>query len=893
MRNTLIVAWKEFRTFFQTPIGWVILFFFTLLGGLLFFAAGRFFLQREASMRGLFEWLPILFLFYAPAITMRLWAEERRAGTVETLLTLPLKDWEIVVGKYLAALGLIAVWLLCLSPLAMVVCWFGDPDLGPILGGFIGALFLGGAYAAIGVAASAFTENQIIAFVVSLVGSFVCYAIGFDLFVALFPEAIGSFLFKLSLDTHFRSISRGVLDSRDLLYYLSFIAFFLVINVWAVRREKGKGLTIALAAPIALLVNYLAVGHFFRIDLTDDDRYTLSADTKRVLDGLKDDLRITAYLSTDVPAQYSNTRRDIEDLVREFESNAKSRLRVEIVDPSKSEELKKAAEAAGVMEATINTADTDKLEIKKAYLGMVVEYAGKTEKLPFVPNIDMLEYDLVSRIARMSRTRSVKVAWQLNDPFGGMQIPNMPRPPQQDRHSPQADLQGIDQAIKTEYETTTVDLKSKVPDDVGVVFLCNAGGGLSDVQKFHLDQYLMRGGNLIVMAEGSEPMNFGGMGGGGGSPTMRSGAQKLPDDLFEHCGFKIEKNSVIDLQCMTIRRPNADSPFTAFSPYPGFPLVVADSIDQDHPLSSRMSDLLFLFPSQVTFLGKPLTRHAELIKSSKHAKKIDGFIDLSFEKIVDTIKTEADAESFNGQFTLAGLLELDANFPSFFTARSLPSELTDGGAGGDDHAGHDHGAGSPLDGLLDPGDGHDDDDHDSSGGGSDGSSSSDSSEKPRGGPRLGATQEAPAPQEPAPVPPSAGDAQPPAPEAQAPAIAPPAPAAKEIDWIKNSTAPAKIVVIGTSDFVRNDLVGRDFRNDLFVLSSVDYLLSEGLSGLRARRVASASFQVPSDFAKSMAWALGWFATPLLLAALGFFTYVWRRTIRPAAARRRMAAMGRS
>jgi len=887
MRNSLTVAWKEFRTFFQTPIGWVILFFFTLIGGLLFFVAGRFFVQRDASLRGLFEWLPILFLFYAPAITMRLWAEERRAGTVETLLTLPLKDWEIVVGKYLAAVGLIAVWLLCLSPLALVVGWFGDPDMGPVLGGFLGALFLGGAYAAIGVAASAFTENQIVAFVISLVGSFVCYAIGFDLFVGLFPEAIGGFLFNLSLDTHFRSISRGILDSRDLLYYLSFIAFFLVINVWAVRREKGKGLTVVLALPIALLVNYLAVGHFFRIDLTDDSRYTLSADTKRVLAGLKDDLRITAFLSSDVPAQFSNTRRDVEDLVREFESNAKSRLRVEVLDPSKNAELKEQAKTAGMIEAELNAADSDKLEIKKAFLGIMVEYSGKKEKLPFVGGTDMLEYDLISRIARMSRTHAVKVAWQLNDPFGGMQIPNMPRPPQQDRHSPQGDLQGIDQGLKTEFETTTVDLKSKVPDDVDVVLLCNAGGGLSDVQQFHLDQYLMRGGNLVVMAEGSEPMNFGGMGGGGGSPTMRSGAQKLPDAFFEHYGFKIEKNSVIDLQCMTIRRPNADSPFTAYSPYPGFPLVVSDSIDQDHPMSARMSDLLFLFPSQVSFLGKPLTRHTDLVKTSKRAKKVDGFIDLSFEKIVDTIKTEADVAAFDGQFTLAGLVEVDANFPSFFTARSLPSELSEPDHAGDDHAGHDHGEGSPFGDLIDPGE-------DANGGGprggSEGNDGGAGSGESRGGPRLDPLQDAP-------VPPPAGDAKPTAPDAQAPAVAPPAPAVeppkKEIDWVKNSSAPAKIVVIGTSDFARNDLVGGNFSNGVFVLNSVDFLVSEGLSDLRARRVASASFEVPSDFAKSMALALGWFTAPLLLAALGFFTFVWRRTIRPAAARRRMAAMGRS
>src|SRR5262245_42814996 len=115
MRNTLVVAWKEFRTFFQTPIAYVILVVFTLLGGWFFFSVGSgrpFFIQREASIRGLLTWLPWLFLVFAPAITMRSWAEERRTGTIETLLTLPLTDWQIVVGKYLAGCGLVAVWLL-------------------------------------------------------------------------------------------------------------------------------------------------------------------------------------------------------------------------------------------------------------------------------------------------------------------------------------------------------------------------------------------------------------------------------------------------------------------------------------------------------------------------------------------------------------------------------------------------------------------------------------------------------------------------------------------------------------------------------------------------------------------------------------------------------------
>ncbi len=879
MRNALVVAWKEFRTYFQTPIGWVILFVFTMLGGWFFFAVGSFFVQKQASMRGLFEFLPWLFLFYAPAVTMRLWAEEKRSGTVETLLTLPLKDGELVLGKYLASVGVVAVWLLCLAPLAGVVAWFGAPDPGPILGGFIGALLLGAAYAAIGVAASAFTENQIISLVIAVVGSFFFLLCGLDPVIAVIPSWkwiawLGPFLYQLSLGTHFHSIARGVVDSRDLLYYLSFITFFLVANVWAVRRRKGRGITVLLTGAIAILVNFLAAGHFFRIDLTENSRYSLSSDTKRILSRLDDDLRLTAYLSSDVPTEFTNTRRDIEDLIREFESYT-THLKVEVIDPDKSEELKKAAEAAGIRPAQINSANTDKLEVKVAYLGMTIDYGTVSDKLPFVPDTQTLEYDLIRRIAKMTRKGPSKVAWQLNDPFGGMQIPGMQRPPSQDRHTPSGDLAAMDAALKTEYDTTTVDLKSKVPDDVKALILCNSGAGLSDVQKFHLDQYLMRGGGLIVMAEGSEPMSFGGgMGGGGGSPFMRSAAEKAPDDFFQHYGFKINKDVVVDLQCAQLPRRDPSFPFPVYVSYPAFPMVVGDSIDQEHPLSARFSDIVFLWPSSIELTPKPGVKAFPLVKSSLHAKKLDGFIDVSFEKLLDEKNPESSPDTYKEQFLLAGLLEGD--FQSFFTARPLPAEIVDGKPADDGHSaddGHDHGAqGSPFGDLMDGNDLPVEPPADGAGG--------------RGGPRVNdfdASQDAGAV---APVV---------APPADPQAVAPPTEVApkKEVDYLKSTTQQAKIVVIGTSEFVGEGLVGGRMRNDLFLQSAIDYLSAESLSSLRAKRFEAPSFEDPSPAAKNMAWVFGWFATPLMLAAFGLFTYTWRRSIRPAAARRRMAAMAKS
>jgi len=913
MRNTLVVGWKEFRTFFQTPIGYVILFVFTLLGGWFFFNVGAgqpFFIQREASLRGLLTWLPWLFLVLAPAITMRLWAEERRTGTIETLLTLPLTDWQIVVGKYLASFGLVAVWLLCLAPVAGVVAWFGDPDPGPILGGFIGALLLGGAFAAIGVAASAITENQIISLVVGVATAFFFLLVGFEPVVALFPDRFGGFLYNLSLSTHFHSIARGVVDTRDLLYYLSFISFFLVINAWAVRRQRGRGVTIGLVAAILVLVNYLSTSRFQRLDLTENGRYTLAADTKRILGRLDDDLRLTAYLSSDVPAEFTNVRRDIEDLVREFESYAGGHLRVEIVDPSKSDELKKQAEDAGVRKIQFQAADASKIELREGYLGMVIEIGSKTERLPSVAGVSTLEYDLVRRVAKMTRKNAVKVAWQVNDPYGGMDIPGMPRPPSADAHSPGTDLRNIDQELKQEYETTTVDLKSKVPDEVKALVLCNADA-LTDVQKFHLDQYLMRGGGVVVMADGTQPMNMGGMGGMGGrgaSPFMRTPNEKLQDEFLSHYGVKISKDLILDRVCLPVPMSVQGMPIQVMVDYPAAVVAIGDYIDQSHPISARFKDLAFLWASSIALDPKPGVKAFELVRSSDHAKKLDGFIDVSFQQLQNRDSPTFDPDSFKEQFLLAGMLEGD--FQSYFVAHEVPKEIVDGGLKpADDGAGLDGGPGKSLEGLLGSGDEgtahakeHDgavpsdgspkEPDGAEPADGStpppppDGAGEPDGGSKPDGGPRAeaadvpggGLMRPQAAKSEDAPTPPPAA--------VPADAAAPPK---KEFEYLKKSTAPGKIFVFGTSGFVVDDLVGGQLRNDLFLQSVVDYMASESLSTLRAKRIDDGQFNEPSSEAKHLASALGWFATPALLLGLGIFVYSWRRTIRPARARRRMAA----
>jgi ABC-2 type transport system permease protein len=236
-RTTVIVK-KEFASYFSSPTGYVFLTAFLVLSAWLYFRV--FFLVGQASLRQFFTIMPWLFLFFVPAVTMRMWAEERKLGTDEILLTLPIPDREVVIGKFLAGFGFLALAIALTFPLPMVVSALGNPDPGPIVGGYLGLLLMGAAYISIGLFASSLTENQIVAFIVGITISFVLFILGEDIVVIAVPRWLAPVLRYMGLGQHFASIARGVIDTRDLIYYFSVVGFFLYLNVRTVESRKWR-----------------------------------------------------------------------------------------------------------------------------------------------------------------------------------------------------------------------------------------------------------------------------------------------------------------------------------------------------------------------------------------------------------------------------------------------------------------------------------------------------------------------------------------------------------------------------------------------------------------------------------------------------------------------------
>jgi len=238
LKTIYILFKKELMSYFNSPIAYIFIAVFLIVSNWLFF--NSFFLIGQASMRNYFSLLPWIFLFLSPAITMRLWSEEKKSGTIEFLLTLPVTDWQIVLAKFFSALIFMFTALLLSLSLPITMALLGDIDSGPIIGGYLGALFLGGAYLAIGLFISSLTKNQIIAFILSLVACFAAFIVGADFILAGAPQFAAVVMKFLGLGSHFYNIAKGVIDSKDIIYYCSFIFIFLWLNVRIIESRGWK-----------------------------------------------------------------------------------------------------------------------------------------------------------------------------------------------------------------------------------------------------------------------------------------------------------------------------------------------------------------------------------------------------------------------------------------------------------------------------------------------------------------------------------------------------------------------------------------------------------------------------------------------------------------------------
>ena len=417
---------KEFNSFFASPAAWLFMGAFLLVNLFIFFWAEAFFARNIANLKPLFRWMPVLLIFLVAALTMRSWSEERRSGTLESLLTSPVSPLRLVLGKFFASLALVALALVLTIPLPLTVSIIGPLDWGPVLGGYLASLFLAAAYIAIGLYMSARTDNPVVALILTVAVAGIFYLLGSGVLTGLFGHKVSGFMELLGTGSRFDSITRGVLDVRDLYYYLSIVGIFLALNLFSLERFRWAGNPIQSKHKQWMMVLGLAVLNFIlanvwlnpigsaRVDLTEGKIYSLSDSTRQYLQQLQEPLLIRGYFSSKSHPLLEPLTPQIKDLLEEYQIVGGDRVRVEFVDPHTDQSLEEeAAEKYGIRPVPFRMASRYETGVVNSYFDLVVAYGDQYETLTFNDLIEVkgdgsAEPEVLLKNPEYAITRSVK-----------------------------------------------------------------------------------------------------------------------------------------------------------------------------------------------------------------------------------------------------------------------------------------------------------------------------------------------------------------------------------------------------------------------------------------------------------------------------------------------------
>jgi ABC-2 type transport system permease protein len=660
MRNVWTIFKKEFRSYFNSPIAYIVITVFLVLNGWLFFRG--FFIVNQADLRSFFGLQPWLFLFFVPAITMRLWAEEKRQGTFEILLTFPIRDWEVVSGKFLAGFAFLATTVFLTLSLPLTASYLGNPDMGPIIGGYIGVLLMGGAYLSIGLFASSITVNQIIGFIVGISISFFFFIIGEHIVLFSLPSELAPFFEYLGLGTHFDSIGRGVIDTRDIVYYLSLIFFFLLLNAQVIAGRKWKrsqnnllqggnfASIIGITLGIIVLVNIISTRYFYRLDLTEQKEFTLSAATRKMVGELDDLININVYFTKDLPARMMGLSRQVKDMLDEYRAYSNGNIRVDFLDPADDKDIEQRVRMLGIPPVQVNIFEKDQAQIKRVYLGIAISYEDRNEAVPVVQDVMNLEYDLTSAIRKVTSKKIPVIGF-----LTGHDEPSLYKK-----------YRGIRMALEKQYKVREVEIKPGELIDSAIDTLVIAGSdNVGGWDRFAIDQYLMRGGKAFFMLDHIKLEE--------NSLKVLPKNSKLEPLLLKY-GVRVENNLVKDKLCSNA---SFSSGFFSYSvPYEFWPKPSRKYFDRENPALSRLESVVFPWTRSITVTADDKNvQVGNLVKSSPYASLEKGSRPniqprSSKDMFAHMMRGGADKNKDRRQVNLA--VALKGKFSSYYADRPVP-----------------------------------------------------------------------------------------------------------------------------------------------------------------------------------------------------------------------------
>ena len=629
-KNIKAIFKREFKAYFDSPVAYVFLVAFLVLIGFMTFGVAMFYERRQADLTPFFFWHPWVYLLLVPAATMGTWADERRNGTAELLLTLPITVTQALVGKFLAAWSFISLGLALTFPVALTAGYLGSPDWGVVLCGYLGSFLMAGAAAAVGVFASTLSRASVIGFVVSLAMVFALMIVGFDPVTTAVanwgvPSAIVNGLSSCSLLTHFEALRRGVVDFADIGYYAGMIVFMLAAakTVTDGRRGASKGAAgLALLAVVVVAADVILANLPLRADLTAERFYTLSRGSKAVLSKLDQDVTLKYYVSSsaaDMPMQLKTYAARVQNLLKEYERAAGGHVVLEAYDPKPDSDAEEWAQRYGVEPQTVNPFGSP------VYFGVVAVCGDNEQTLAQLsPRTEStLEYDLTRLVTRVAWPEKpvVGVMTSLGDVLGGGQM--NPMMMQMGQRPPEGWAAFAELGKDYEVRSVPTDVAA-IDDDVKTLVVLHAKD-LSDKALYAIDQFVLRGGKLIACVDPFSVKDMLASRQRQNPMMMQMGGQDGPSTLgklFDAWGVKFDTSKVTgDLEAAT-KLNNGQG---GVDDNPAFLSLSQANMDKGDLLVSRLTQVMFPFAGAFVFekKGMDLTFAPVITTSKENSCSVD------------------------------------------------------------------------------------------------------------------------------------------------------------------------------------------------------------------------------------------------------------------------------
>jgi len=689
MRSLFI---KEISSFFSSLTGYLVIGVFLLLNSLfMWIVPGQFNVidNGYATLDALFSISPWVFLFLVPAITMRTISEEKRTGTLDLLYTRPVNELQIILAKFFASWALVFLSLLPTLIYFWSVSRLGSPpgnmDTGGTWGSYLGLLFLGGIYASIGVFASSLSGNQIVAFIAAVFLSFLLY-LGFDFLSGIAGSGRLEFLVsRMGISYHYNSMSRGVIDSRDLLYFAGVMFLFLMATLTVLQSSKWQGgmarkglksknLTqLGLTLLLVVLLGFLAEIKFFRIDLTSEKKYTLSQSSRNLLRELDDVVYVKIYLDGELPAEFVNFKKSIRELMDEFRAYGGERLQYDFINLyDEEDEALRNRMIGDLYERGLNVTN---IQVRDAeggssariiFPGAMASYGGAEMPVNLLKNnpslshelnlnnsIQTLEYEFARAIYSLTQEEVPKIAFiEGHGELDSLQT-----------HSLMDELKNFFQ-VDRGYIQGNVEVLL----DYEALIVARPTQSFSEADKFALDQYLMQGGKVLFFLD---PVNPFADSLTGGTTVALANQVGLEDMLFTY-GVRINYNLISDLQCNYVpvnTAPAGQQAKFTMMPWVYHPLLAGPS---NHPVTRGLNYVLAQFASSLDTVGTGGEVHKSvLLSSSEASRKRDVPLYISMEEVT----TQPDPALYKAAQLPVGVL-LEGSFESFYKNYPVPEGVT-------------------------------------------------------------------------------------------------------------------------------------------------------------------------------------------------------------------------